>query len=109
MLEGQPELRVQQWLMRTRTLPRCADGGLYVPQLGNEAVGSITPGGTVFARIIDPHTFEELQVMQAPYERSAFLMMRNVTSRVCGGDYAAIVADYDSGAPMPKPTTNFVL
>jgi predicted deacylase len=107
MLEGEPELPEQQWLMRSRTLPRCADGGLYIPQIGNEAVGSVTPGETVFARILDPHTFDELQVMKAPYARSAFLMMRNVTSRVCAGDYAAIVADYDSGAPLPRPTSQF--
>jgi predicted deacylase len=108
MLDGAPRLPEQQWLMRTRIVPRCADGGLYIPQLGNDVVGSsVLPGGTVFAKIVDPHTFEDLQVMQTRYERSVLLMMRNVTSRVCGGDYAAIDADYDSGAPMPKPTTNF--
>jgi uncharacterized protein len=103
MLEGEPELPKDQWLMRSRVLPRCKDGGLYIPELGNEAVGSITPGGTVFARIVDPHTFEELQVLTAPYERSAFLMMRNVSGRVNPGDYAAIIADYDSGSAMEKP------
>lgn len=107
MLAGEPELPAEQWLMRSRTLPRCAAGGLYLPELGNEAVGSLTSKGTVFARIVDPHTFEELQVMTAPYDRSVFLMLRNVSGRVNAGDYAAIIADYDSRAPMPWPTHGF--
>lgn len=105
MLEGTPEVPADQWLMRTRTLPRCGNGGLYIPTLGVDAVASITAGGTTFGRIIDPHVFEDLDELTVPYSRSVLLMMRTAMGRVGPGDYAGIVADYDSGAPMPKPAS----
>jgi predicted deacylase len=55
---------------------RAKVGGIFVPTLREEAVGTIVPGGTELGKILDLHTLEELQVIQAPYERTSLMLLR---------------------------------
>lgn len=96
MLEGKPVLPEKQYLMRRRVLVRPRYGGMFIPEVGFERLGKSVKGGTVLARVISPHSFEEFDVFIAPYEETIMIMMRGVLSRVNPGDYAYILGDFSS-------------
>jgi predicted deacylase len=104
MIEGEPELPATQLVMRSRVLIRADHGGLFYPSVGIEGLAAIVEGGTLLSRVVDPHTFEVLQEIRAPYAKSALLMTRPGFSRVNPGDYVYIIADGDSGERVPAPT-----
>ncbi len=74
-------------------------GGLFVPEVGHEALGNTVPGGTVLGRVLAPDTLEEIDLMRAPYPRTAIMMVRSRISKVHPGEYAYILGDEDSGGP----------
>lgn len=96
MLEGEMVLPEQQYLMRRRVLVRPVNGGLFIPEVGFERLGKSVKGGTVLARVISAHSFEEYDVFTAPYEDTIMIMMRGELSRVNPGDYAYILGDLSS-------------
>ena len=51
-------------------------GGIFVPTLREEAVGTIVPGGTEMGKVLDLHTLEELEVFTAPYPKTAMMLLR---------------------------------
>ena len=96
MLDGELVLPKRQYLMRRRVLVRPANGGLFIPEVGFERLGTVVEGGTVLARVISAHSFEEYDVFTAPYEETVMIMMRGELSRVNPGDYAYILGDLSS-------------
>lgn len=94
MLEGPPDLPKSQLLMRgERTIQRIEHGGIFYPTVGLEGLASVVPGGTVMSRVVDPHSFETVQEIVAPYELSALCQTRTQFGRVNPGDYAYIISD----------------
>lgn len=93
MLDGRMHLPAEQLLMHRRMLVRPRSGGLFIPEVGFDRLGKTVPGGTVLGRVISPHTFEELDVLRAPYDETVLIMMRGVLSRVNPGDYGYILGD----------------
>lgn len=94
MLDGEIELPAQQFVLegpRTLLAPRV--GGLFIPELGFDYLSKTVPGGTVLGRVISPHTFEELEVLRAVYDKTVLIMLRGVMSRVNPGDYAYILGN----------------
>lgn len=71
---------------------RAKVGGIFVPTLREEAVGTIVPIGTEMGRILDLHTLAELQAFIAPYERTAIMLMRPQICTVEGSALVYIVA-----------------
>jgi hypothetical protein len=51
-------------------------GGIFVPTLREEAVGTIVPAGTEMGKILDLHTLEELEIFTAPYAKTAMMLFR---------------------------------
>ncbi|MBX3142778.1 MAG: succinylglutamate desuccinylase/aspartoacylase family protein [Trueperaceae bacterium] len=96
MLDDELKLPDRQYLMRRRVLVRPVNGGLFIPEVGFERLGKSVSGGTVLARVISAHTFEEYDVFTAPYEETILIMMRGELSRVNPGDYAYILGDFSS-------------
>lgn len=100
MLPGRPDLPERQWLIRDRQLIRTTVGGLFEPLIGPEGLTKVYPHGTPLGRIFDPSTLEELEVLRAPLEENALLMLRGVASSVHPGDYAYIVAEMKTAEPI---------
>lgn len=75
-------------------------GGLFLPEIGHEALGTSVPGGTVLGRVLAPDTFEELDLIRAPYAVTEVMMVRSRISKVHPGDYAYILGDGQSGGPV---------
>lgn len=96
MIEGQIELPPVQYVLHRRTLLRPKHGGLFIPQVGFDRLAKTVPGGTTLCRVICPHTFEELETIEAPYDPTLLIMMRGVLSRVNPGDYGYILGDWNS-------------
>ncbi len=88
VLSGAPGASRAEVLITEGTAVRPTRGGFFVPDLGSEVMGRPVPGGTVLGRVLSPYTFEELEVLRAPYDPSYVMMARTRPSRVHAGDYA---------------------
>ena len=71
---------------------RAKVGGIFVPTLREDAVGTIIPSGTVMGRILDLHTLAELQVFTAPHERTAMMLMRPQICTIEGSALVYVIA-----------------
>lgn len=67
---------------------RAKMGGIFVPTLREDAVGTIVPRGTEMGKILDLHTLAELQVFTAPHEATAMMLMR---PQICTIEGSALV------------------
>jgi predicted deacylase len=67
-------------------------GGIFVPTLREDAVGTIVPTGTEMGKILDLHTLAELQVFTAPYEQTAMMLMRPQICTIEGSALVYIIA-----------------
>jgi predicted deacylase len=63
-------------------------GGIFVPTLREEAVGTVVPAGTELGKILDLHTLAELQVFTAPYPQTAMMLLR---PEVCVVEGSALI------------------
>ena len=67
-------------------------GGIFVPTLHDDEVGTIVPIGTEMGKVLDLHTLAELQVFTAPYEQTAtMLLLRPQICTVEGSALAYVI------------------
>jgi hypothetical protein len=71
---------------------RARVGGIFVPTLREDAVGTVVPAGTEMGKILDLHTLAELQVFTAPYERTAMMLLRPQICTVEGSALVYVIA-----------------
>jgi predicted deacylase len=91
-LTGTVERRPKQLLLREIRVMRPRHGGLCVPTRMLKPAEWIS-GGDVLADIVSPHTFETLETMTAPFERSVVVLTRNYATRINPGDYAFMMGN----------------
>ena len=72
-------------------------GGLLVPRVGIDQIGGTVAGGAHLGTVVNPQTFEALEEIRAPFERSLLVLLRGVTTRIEAGDYAYIIANGTRG------------
>ena len=68
-------------------------GGLFVPTLREEAVGTVVPQGTELGRLLHPHTLAPLETFTAPYYQTALLLLRPHTCVLEGGAMTYVIAE----------------
>lgn len=71
---------------------RAKIGGIFVPTLREDAVGTVVAAGTEMGKIFDLHTLAELQVFTAPYARTAMMLLRPQICTVEGSALVYVVA-----------------
>jgi len=71
---------------------RARVGGIFMPSVREEAVGTIVPAGTELGKILDLHTLKELEVFQAPHEQTAMMLLRPEICVVEGSALIYVVA-----------------
>jgi len=74
-------------------------GGILLTELGPEHLGEAVPGGTVLGRVLSPYTFEELEIITAPFENNILILTRPSYTNVSPGDYGFMVADAATATP----------
>ncbi|HVO44216.1 MAG TPA: hypothetical protein VMT34_16420, partial [Aggregatilineales bacterium] len=75
------------------TVLRPAQGGIFVPEIRVESVGTIVPGGTVLGHLLDPVSYRDLETFRAPFTRTAILLLRPTVARLEGGAMTYVVAE----------------
>lgn len=71
---------------------RARVGGIFVPTLREDAVGTVVAKGIELGKILDLHTLAELQVFSAPHEQTALMLMRPQVCTVEGSALIYVVA-----------------
>jgi len=67
-------------------------GGIFVPTLREESVGTVVEGGTELGRVLDAATLETLHVFTAPHRRTALMLLRPHVAVLPGGSMTYVVA-----------------
>ena len=96
MLDGEPVTPEMQTVVQDMAVILPRTGGVLYPGVQLDQLGQIVPEGTVLGRIISPYTFEELEVITAPFARNLMILLRGAITRVNPGDYAYMVANADT-------------
>lgn len=71
---------------------RPSRGGVFVPRLGADDVGTTVPGGTVLGRLHDPVTMQSVETFEAPFPETALLLLRPTLAVIEGGAMTYVVA-----------------
>ena len=71
---------------------RARVGGIFVPTLREDAVGTVVPSGTEMGKILDLHTLAELQVFTAPHAQTAMMLLRPQICTVEGSALIYVIA-----------------
>jgi uncharacterized protein len=93
VLPGAAHRREDQLVIENLTVIRPHNGGILVPSAGIDQLGETVPGGTLLGTVYNAQSFEELEVIRAPYDRTLMILARGAVTRVEAGDYAYMVAD----------------
>jgi predicted deacylase len=95
MIDGTPEVPAHQTVFKQLTYLHPKTAGALYPELPLDQLGKIVAGGTVLGRVVSPYTFEELEVLTAPFERNFMILSRGFIARVNPGDFAYMCANAD--------------
>ncbi len=68
-------------------------GGIFVPALREEAVGTVVEGETLLGSVLDACTLEERFAFRAPFPRTALLLLRPHVTTIEGGAMTYVVAE----------------
>lgn len=76
---------------------RPANGGIFVPTLREEAVGTLVEEGCELGRVLDLYSLEEKEVFRAPFSQTALLLLRPHIGVIEGGAMTYVVAEPKEG------------
>lgn len=96
MIPGQPEPATRQMVVTNLVTLRPHHGGFLYPEVALDQLTTEVAGGTVLGRVVSPYTFETLETIVAPFDRSVLVLLREHVTKVDPGDYGFMVADADS-------------
>jgi predicted deacylase len=100
-LTGQARPAPEQVLMRDLAILRPHHGGVLVPEVRVPDLAREMPGGTVLGRIYSPYTFELLETVTAPFERSLLVLLRDNLAPIQPGAYMYMVGDASTAEALP--------
>ncbi len=91
-----------QVVVRNLSVLRPSVGGVLLSNADASRVGARVPKGTVLGTIVDASTFEELEVLTAPYDPTILVLVRAAVTHVSPGDYGFMVADAATAVPASQ-------
>ncbi len=101
VLAEQPRPAPEQILMHDMAILRPHHGGILVPEVRVSDLACEVPGGTVLGRIYSPYTFELLETITAPFERSLLVLLRDNLAPIQPGAYMYMVGDASTAEILP--------
>jgi predicted deacylase len=93
MLEGDPEPAPKQRIVTEMRTLRPHHGGLLVSEVRPDQLGQSVAGGSLLGTVRHPSTFEVLERIEAPFDPSILVLVRDSVTRVEPGDYGFMVAN----------------
>jgi predicted deacylase len=96
MLPGEPVVPDKQVVVTEMQVMRPHFGGLLYPGVTLRDIGQVVPRGTLLGTVVNPYTFEALEELQAPFERSLMILLRGALTKVHPGDYAYMIGNADT-------------
>ena len=93
MINGEAEQRADQIVVTHIEHVNPRQGGLMVPGLSIEDLGTVIEGPVVLARIYNPKTLELLEEVRAPYDRNLIILLRPSVNRAFPGDFSFMIGD----------------
>ncbi len=97
VVPGAPDYSAARIVVQTGTSLRPSHGGTFLPEVGLDVMGKTVAKGTVLGRVVSPYSFEILDEITAPFDKTEIMMIRNRISKVHPGEYAYIIGDGDTG------------
>jgi uncharacterized protein len=101
VIPGQALPAPEQVLMHEMAILRPHYGGILVPEVHVADLGREIPGGTVLGRIYSPYTFEELETITAPFDRSLLVLLRDNLAPIQPGAYMYMVGNGETAEVLP--------
>jgi predicted deacylase len=101
VLSGEARPAPEQLLMRELAILRPHHGGILVPEVRVPDLGREVPGGTVLGRIYSPYTFEPLEEIRAPFDRSLLVLLRDNLAPIQPGGYMYMIGNGATAEPLP--------
>jgi hypothetical protein len=80
-------------LVGPTTVLRPSRGGIFMPRVRATDVGTIVDGGTILGQLLDPVTQQVLETFEAPYPKTALLLLRPTIAQIEGGAMTYVVAE----------------
>lgn len=71
---------------------RPRQGGIFVPALTAEQIGTLVPGGTLLGYMLHPATCARLEPFRAPYAQTALLLLRPFMAQLEAGAMTYVLA-----------------
>lgn len=72
---------------------RPAAGGVFVPEISVDQIGTIVTKGTVLGRMYDATCTEVIETFTAPYDKTAVMLLRPFMTQLEGGAMTYVVAE----------------
>lgn len=88
-----PPHKVETIPVSSSTVLRPSAGGVFVPSVGAEQVGTIVPEDTVLGRLYDATCSELIETFTAPFPQTALLLLRPFMTQLEGGDMTYVIAE----------------
>lgn len=91
MLPEEPAVQRDQIVLTNLVTVRPRAGGFLLPEA--TVLHAELSKGAVLARTLSPYSFEELEVLRAPFERSITVLVRPTPCRINPGDFGYMIGD----------------
>jgi predicted deacylase len=102
VIPGEVTPAPEQLLLHELAILRPHYGGILVPEVRVPALGTEVQGGTVLGRIYSPYTFELLETITAPFERSVLVLLRDNLAPISPGSYMYMIGNGESAEILPS-------
>jgi len=87
------EVEIASVSVSETTVLRPSQGGVFVPEVRTNRVGTLVSSGTVLGYLLDPVSQEVIETFTAPFEQTALLLLRPTIAQVEGGAMTYVVAE----------------
>lgn len=79
--------------LRPSTVLRPTTGGIFVPEIGANKVGTLVAKDTLLGRMIHPATQAVMEEFRAPFDRTAIMLLRPFLAQIEGGAMTYVLSE----------------
>ena len=72
---------------------RPSQGGVFVPEVGADSIGTVVPEGTLLGSLYDATCSDILETYTAPFSQTALLLLRPYMTQLDGGAMTYVIAE----------------